>query len=274
VSGGLLIVCATPIGNLSDVPPRLIEALQRADVVYAEDTRRTAKLLAAFGIEARLRSYFVGNEQERAPELESHLTSGRTVALVTDAGTPLVSDPGAGAVAAAVAAGATVTVIPGPSAVTAALAVSGFDADRFVFEGFLSRKGKARAAQLASLASETRTSVLFLSPHRAGVDLEDLSAALGPGRRIVVARELTKLHEEVWRGTVAEAAERFGREARGEFTVVIEGAEPAEPDVAAAVAAAQEAIAAGERPSAAVRRLAREFGVPRGELYDRVIGET
>lgn len=268
---GRLIVCATPIGNLGDAPPRLIEALGTADVIYAEDTRRTRKLLGAFGIEAPLRSYFVGNERSRAAELEAELARGRIVALVTDAGTPAVSDPGASAVAVAAAAGAEVTVVPGPSAVTAALAVSGFDADRFVFEGFLPRKGKARNRVLARLAAETRTTVVFLSPHRAGADLEELAAALGD-RRVVVARELTKLHEEVWRGTVEDAAQRWGLEARGELTVVIEGSSPPGPDLDAAVDDAAAAIASGARPSEAVRKAAAEHGVSRREVYERVVG--
>ena len=270
---GLLIVCATPIGNLADVSPRLQEALESAAFVFAEDTRRTGKLIAGLGIEATLRSYFVGNERQRADELEKLLADGEIVALVTDAGTPAISDPGAAAIQAAVDAGAAVTVIPGPSAVTAALAVSGFDGDRFVFEGFLPRKGRARAERLAALGSEQRTAVLFLSPHRVDLDLIDLATAVGPERQIVVTRELTKLHEEVWRGTLAEAAERWGETGRGEFTVVIAGAPSPEPDLGRAVADAQAAIEGGERPSDAVRRVASELGVSRRELYERVIGK-
>ncbi len=268
---GRLIVCATPIGNLGDAPPRLIEALTEADVIFAEDTRRTGKLLAAFGISTVLRSYFVGNERSRGSELEAMLSKGKVVALVTDAGTPVVSDPGDAAVRIAAAAGAEVTVIPGPSAVTAALAVSGFDGDRFVFEGFLPRKGPLRRDRLEALASETRTAVLFLSPHRTGGDLADLAAALGGDRRIVVARELTKMHEEVWRGSLEGAVRRWPEDARGELTVILEGAQPPPPDMEAAVVAALEAVSGGESPSAASRRIAREFGVPRRSVYDRVI---
>ncbi len=268
---GRLIVCATPIGNLGDAPPRLVEALGGADLVYAEDTRRTRKLLSAFGIDVPLRSYYAGNERSRAAELDEELARGRVVALVTDAGTPAVSDPGASAVAVAAAAGAEVTVVPGPSAVTAALAVSGFLADRFVFEGFLPKKGKERTRAVAGLVTEARTAVVFLSPHRAGADLAELAGALGE-RRVVVARELTKLHEEVWRGTLEEAARRWGPDARGELTLVIEGAAPAAGDLEEAVAAASAAITAGARPSEAVRRAAADHGVSRRELYERVVG--
>ena len=269
---GLLIICSTPIGNLSDVSPRLREALECASIVFAEDTRRTAKLITALGIEATLCSYFVGNERRRAPEMTKLLAAGETVALVTDAGTPSVSDPGAAAIQVAVETGSKVTVIPGPSAVTAALSISGFDGDRFVFEGFLPRKGRARRERLEALEAEQRTVVIFLSPHRVNLDLRDLSEFLGVERQTLVARELTKLHEEVWRGTLGEAAEHWSATGRGEFTVVIAGAYPLEPDLTGAVADARTAIASGERPSDAVRRVALESGVSRRELYEQVIG--
>ena len=270
---GLLIICGTPIGNLGDVPPRLREALESADVVFAEDTRRTGRLVAGLGLDVVLRSYFVGNERQRAPELGRLLTAGKRVALVTDAGMPAISDPGAAAVAVADEAGAEVTVIPGPSAVTAALAVSGFDGDRFVFEGFLPRKGTERRERLVALAGEQRTVVLFLSPHRVGGDLADLAESVGRERAIVVARELTKLNEEVWRGTLGEAEEHWAGTGRGEFTVVIAGAPAPEPDLDAAEAAVRVAIDAGETPSDAVRRVAGEHGVARRTLYERVIGK-
>lgn len=269
----MLIVCGTPIGNLGDVPPRLREALESADVVFAEDTRRTGRLITALGLDVGLRSYFVGNERQRAPELGRLLTAGRTVALVTDAGMPAISDPGAAAIEVAAEAGADVTVIPGPSAVTAALAVSGFDGDRFVFEGFLPRKGRERRERLEALGIEQRTAVLFLSPHRVGGDLEDLASSLGADRRVVVARELTKLHEEVWRGTLGEAAAHWGTTGRGEFTVVVAGAVPPEPDLETAVTMARAAIADGEAPSRAVRRVAAKHGVSRRALYALVLGE-
>ncbi len=203
---GNLVLCATPIGNLGDTSPRLLEVLAGADVVYAEDTRRAARLFRHLDIDRSARSYFVGNEAGRAGQLRDELANGMTVALLTDAGTPSVSDPGLSAVEAALEAGATVTTVAGPSAVTAALTVSGLPADRFVFEGFLPRSGGGRTTVLEALAIEQRTSVIFSSPRRLGADLADLAAKLGGRRRVVVVRELTKLHEEVWRGSLEEAA--------------------------------------------------------------------
>jgi 16S rRNA (cytidine1402-2'-O)-methyltransferase len=269
---GRLILCATPIGNLGDAPPRLADALTEATVVYAEDTRRARTLLGHLGVKVELRSYFVGNEDRRSGELENRLGAGETIALITDAGTPGVADPGLTAVRAAVAAGAEVTAVPGPSAVTMALAVSGAPADRFVFEGFLPRSGSERATRIGAVAVEERTTVLFASPKRLGRDLTDLAEA-APDRPCVVCRELTKLHEEVWRGSLREAAEHWsGVTVRGEVTVVVFGASPAVPDFEGAVATASAAIEAGERPSQAVRRVASETGVSRSRLYEAVIG--
>jgi 16S rRNA (cytidine1402-2'-O)-methyltransferase len=270
---GTLILCAGPIGNLGDAPPRLAGALSAADVVYAEDTRRARILLGHLGVDAPCRSYFAGNEQQRSVEIAERLGAGETVALLTDAGTPGISDPGLTAVRAAVEAGAMVTGVPGPSAVTLALAVSGLPADRFVFEGFLPRSGRDRTERVAALASETRTVVLFCSPRRLAADLADLAAAGFAGRPCVVCRELTKIHEEVWRGTLDEAARHWSADsARGEVTVVLGGVPPAAPDLDAAETEARARIEHGQRPSAAVRTVASEMGVPRRELYERVIG--
>lgn len=269
---GTLVLCAGPIGNLSDAPPRLADALRRADVVYAEDTRRVRTLLTHLGVEATVRSYFVGNEESRSAELGARLAAGETIALITDAGSPSVADPGVSAVQAAVAAGATVTAIPGPSAVTMALGLSGMSGDRFVFEGFLPRSGLARSERLGAVAAETRTTVLFCAPGRLAADLADL-AALVPERDVVVCREMTKLHEEVWRGSMAEGAAVWAeREVRGEVTIVVRGGEPQAPDLDAAIAMAAAAIESGERPSAAVKRVALETGVSRRSLYEAVIG--
>ena len=273
---GRLILCAGPIGNLGDAAPRLGEALRTAAVIYAEDTRRARILLDHFGVDTPVRSYFVGNEEERAVELTARLASGETVALLTDAGTPGIADPGLTAVRAAIAAGAEVTAVPGPSAVTMAVAVSGEPADRFVFEGFLPRKGKERSARIGAIAAENRTVVFFASPERLVDDLTDLAAAGPPDRHCVVGRELTKLHEEVWRGTLTEAVAHWGERdrIRGEVTVVL-GAFSAPPaDLDAAVATAQQLIAAGVPPSEAVRRVAADRGVARRALYERVIGSA
>ena len=272
---GRLVICATPIGNLGDASPRLTDALRSADVVYAEDTRRSRVLLTALGLDRSLRSYFVGNEEQRAGELAGYLEAGQTVVLITDAGMPAISDPGVSAVLAARNIGADVHVIPGPSAVTAALAVSGFDAQRFVFEGFLPRKGAERKARLRFLASEERTIVLFSATHRVARDIADLAAHLGADRPIAVCREMTKLHEEIRWETLAEAvADLEERGPRGEYTIVIEGAPPAEPDLDAALAEALRRIEGGENLAAAVRTVAAEHGVRRRQLYEAALGAT
>lgn len=273
---GTLILCGTPIGNLGDLSERAADALSTADVIFAEDTRRTGKLLNHIGASVPMKSFFAHNEQSRLVELVTHLESGETVVLVTDAGMPLVSDPGSSAVDAAVAAGGAVTVIPGPSAVVAALAVSGFDGDRFVFEGFLPRKGRARVAAMEAIGSEQRTVVLFASPARVGKDLGQLAASMVAGRRVVLARELTKLHEEIWRGTIAQAVEHWTsvEKTRGEFTIVIEGAQPIAGDIDTATDAAKRLIHQGSTTSDAVRQIAKSAGVSRRELYDRVLKAT
>ena len=181
-------MCATPIGNLDDVSPRLASELSNADLIFAEDTRRTAKLLNHLGIDTPMRSYFAGNERTRNEELGRSLSEGARVALVSDAGTPVVSDPGASAVKAAIEAGAEVTAIAGPSAPIVALSLSGFDGDRFVFDGFLPRKGRGRSESLADIRSETRTTIIFSAPSRIAVDLADLAEACGADRQVVVAR--------------------------------------------------------------------------------------
>lgn len=269
---GRLYLCATPIGNLGDVTRRLVETLGSVDVVYAEDTRHTSKLLSALEISVPTRSFFTGNEGQRSAQLAADLAIGKTVALVTDAGTPAISDPGTRAVAAARQAGAAVTVIPGPSAVTAAAAASGLVEGPFVFEGFLARKGPARRAQLAALAAEPRPTILFLSPHRVLRDLTDLVSACGPGRQVCVARELTKLHEELWWGSLAEAVDRWTQVApRGEFTVVVSGAPELESDEAGALALAQQLLEEGMTPSQAAREAAAETGANRRLLYEQIV---
>lgn len=269
---GKLILCGTPIGNLGDASSRLQVALADADLIYAEDTRRAATLLRALDVRTPVRSYFVGNEDRRSEELATRLTAGETVALVTDAGMPSVADPGLSAVQAAVAVAAEVTVVPGPSAVTAALAVSGLPAERFVFEGFLPRKGKDRKHRIRQIATEPRTVVLFSAKSRVVGDLDDLAAAMGADRQVVVTRELTKVFEEVWRGTLAEAIAHWSSEnVRGEFTLVIDGAAEELTDPDHVVAVARSAIESGESMTDAVRRTASEFGVSRRELYEAVL---
>jgi 16S rRNA (cytidine1402-2'-O)-methyltransferase len=272
---GTLILCATPIGNLGDLSERASAALVSADVIFAEDTRRTSKLLRHIGSSVPMKSFFAHNERLRLTELVTHLDRGETVVLVSDAGMPVVSDPGTSAVDAAVEVGATVTAIPGPSAVVTALAVSGFDGDRFVFEGFLPRKGKQRGVVIESIGTEQRTVVLFAAPGRVAKDLIQLAEQMDDDRRVVIARELTKLHEELWRGTVAAAAAHWGdvEAARGEFTVVIEGAQSPIPDLEAAADAAKHLIEHGSTTSDAVRQIAKSTGVSRRELYGIIVKE-
>jgi 16S rRNA (cytidine1402-2'-O)-methyltransferase len=220
---GTLYVVGTPIGNLEDLSDRARRVLGAVDAVAAEDTRRTGRLLASFGVRARLISFFEGNETRRVPELVGLLREGSDVALVTDGGMPSVSDPGYRLVAACVAEDIAVDVVPGPSAALAALVLSGLPTDRFTFEGFLPRSGGKRQARLASIAASDHTVVVFESPYRVVRTLEDLRA-LGVERRVAVARELTKLHQEVVRGTVQEVIDRLaGRTLKGEVTLVVEG---------------------------------------------------
>ena len=269
---GALVVVGTPIGNLADLSPRAVGAIASADVVYCEDTRHSRKLLNHAGITGvPLRSLHEHNEGDRVDEVVAAVAGGRTVALVTDAGMPAVSDPGARVVAAVGAAGLVVTVVPGPSAVLAALVVSGLATDRFCFEGFLPRSGRDRAERLAAVAAEPRTTVLFEAPSRTAATLGDLAAACGPDRPVAVARELTKLHEEVWRGTLGTAAVWAAEGVRGEVVLVLSGAPAATPDVVGddvLLAALAELTSTGERTRGAVDRVAADHGVARRRVYE------
>jgi 16S rRNA (cytidine1402-2'-O)-methyltransferase len=270
-----LVLAGAPIGQPGDASPRLRELLGTADVVAAEDTRRLARLAKDLGVTVggAVVSCFEANEAERVPRLLDAVRAGQTVLLVTDAGMPAVSDPGFRLVSAAAAAGLPVTCLPGPSAVTTALAVSGLPSDRFCFEGFLPRKGGERRARLSDLASERRTTVLFEAPHRLGASLADMAEVLGGERRAVVCRELTKTHEEIARGSLAELAARFSGEVRGEVTVVVEGAPErtveSTPEELARLVAVREA--SGEPRKEAIAGVARELGVARRAVYDAVV---
>ena len=270
---GSLVVVGTPIGNLGDLPPRAAAALAGADVVYCEDTRHSRQLFSHAGITgATLRSLHRHNEDDRIDEVVRSVGAGMTVALVSDAGMPGVSDPGSRVVGAVAAAGLTVTVVPGPSAVLAALVGSGLPTDRFCFEGFLPRSGRERRSALAAVAAEPRTTVLFEAPGRVAATLRDLSEACGPTRPVCVARELTKLHEEFWRGTLAEAvAWTAAHPVRGEVVAVLAGAPVAdEPGVGdeVLVAALAERLGAGERTRGVVDDVSAAFGVPRRRVYE------
>lgn len=268
---GRLVICATPIGNLGDISARLVETLRTADVVYAEDTRRTGVLLSHIGATPEIRSFFIGNEGVRSAEIEDRIAAGETVALVTDAGTPALADPGVLAVRAARRAHGTVTIVPGPSAVTAALAVSGLGGDRFAFEGFLPRKGGERARRLASMAAEDRPIVWFSSPRRVLSDLEDLAAHAGDDRGVCVTRELTKQFEEVWWGSLRGAIAKWtATDPRGEFTLVLEPGPPEVVTIDEAVGRARTLVAEGASRSEAARSIAHETGLSRRTIYDGI----
>ncbi|MBJ7307116.1 MAG: 16S rRNA (cytidine(1402)-2'-O)-methyltransferase [Acidimicrobiia bacterium] len=273
VSGRLVLV-GTPIGNLGDISPRALEALGQAAVVACEDTRRTGRLLSHFGIASP--TYIVVNEHtegEAAERLLGHVQRGDVVVLVSDAGMPGVSDPGEFLVSKAIEAGVTVEVVPGPSAVLHALVASGLTTSRFVFEGFLPRKGSGRALRLRELADEHRTAVLFEAPHRLAKTLNDLAEVCGGQRRIVLARELTKLHEEIWRGSLAEALTRCGEvDPRGEYVLVLDGAAPrADATDDELRQAARESLAKGASKRDAAAAVADVFAVSRKRVYDLVI---
>ncbi len=274
MGGGRLLLGATPLGQPSDASARLVAALGSADVVAAEDTRRVRTLAQALGVRipGRVVSLFDQNEAARTPSLVADIKSGATVLVVTDAGMPLINDPGYRLVTACVAAGMPVTCLPGPSAVTTALAVSGLPSDRFCFEGFAPRKHSARVAWLAALADEPRTIVFFESPRRLPACLRDAVDHFGGSRRAVVCRELTKVHEEIVRGSLAELAEWAAGGVLGEITVVVEGAQP-HADVATLIAEVSALVDAGMRvKDACAEVIGAHPGAPsRRELYDAVL---
>ena len=270
-----LLIAAVPIGRPEDASPRLAAALSEAGIIAAEDTRRVRRLAAALGaaLTARIVSYYDEVETRRAAGLLAELRAGHDVLLVSDAGMPGVSDPGYRIVAAAAAEGIRVSVLPGPSAVTAALAISGLPTDRFCFEGFPPRKAGERGRRFAELAGEPRTMVFFESPRRLAVTLAELAGAFGAGRRAAVCRELTKTHEEVRRGTLAELADWASPGVLGEITLVIQGAtvRPAVGSAADAVAEVASREQSGMARNAAIAAVARERGLPRGDVYDAVV---
>lgn len=271
--GGLLSLVATPIGNLEDITLRGLRVLREADLVLAEDTRRTRQLLRAHGIENKVERLDDHVVHARLGETLERLRSDAHLALVSDAGTPLVSDPGALLVREAIAKGVRIEAVPGASAALAALLVSGVAAEGFRFVGFLPREGPSRQRALAAIARDPLPTVLFESPARTHETLRDLATACGGTRRAAMARELTKVHEEVARGTLDELAERSAKGVLGEVTLVVEGAEaPAEEVSQASVDQALDAaMAAGMRPSDAAREVARALGLKRAEVYQRAL---
>ena len=265
-----LAVCATPIGNLDDVTLRVLTELREADVVLCEDTRHTRGLLERHRIRARLLSYHEHNEAKRTAELLPRLEAGERIALVSDAGLPGISDPGARLIAAALDAGFPVTVLPGPSAVETALVMSGFAAERFLFLGFLPRGERALASVWKELGSWPFPAVAFESPQRLPATLRSLSHA-HPDRPVAVCRELTKRFEEVVRGTAVQLAERLAAAPKGEITLVVGPGSREVVDAEAAAAAVTELVAAGAARGAAAETISRLTGVPRNELYRRTL---
>jgi 16S rRNA (cytidine1402-2'-O)-methyltransferase len=274
VSGALVLV-ATPIGNLADMSARATEALAAADVVCCEDTRHSGQLFARLGFRPkRLLSLHEHNEQQRVADVLGFLAADLTVAVVSDAGMPAVSDPGARVVAAAHEAGAQVSVVPGASAATAAVAVAGFGGNRWRFEGFLPRKATDRRARLAALAAADEPVVIYEAPGRVDALLADLVEACGPGRLVAVCRELTKLHEEVWRGPLGDGLGRWpATVSRGEFVLVLDEAPtsaPLEIAVAEIAAGVEALVAAGSSRRDAVAEMSDRTGLARRAIYDAI----
>lgn len=271
MSTGSLTLVATPIGNLGDITQRAIDALAAADIVCCEDTRRTGMLLTHLGISGK--KYVVVNEHtehDACDEIVAAVAAGRNVALVSDAGTPGISDPGERVVRAALAANIPVTATPGVAALTMALVLSGMPTARFVFEGFLPRQGGERAARLAAIADEQRTIVLYEAPHRIERTLSDLEVACGAMRNVALARELTKMHEDVWRGTLHDAVRHANDVApRGEYVIVIEGARPPAPATDdEIIQALRHEMAAGASKRDAAARVAAKLGAAKRRVYE------
>ena len=277
---GTVILAATPLGNPGDASARLVAALGTADVIAAEDTRRTGRLIADLGIgsHGRLESFYDAVERERTEDLIRRVQAGDTVLVVSDAGMPTVSDPGYRLVVRAIEEGVPVSVLPGPSAVLTALALSGLPVDRFCFEGFLPRKAGERATRLRELSAEPRTMVFFEAPHRITEMLRALGESMGRDRRAAVCRELTKTYEEVKRGSLIDLITWSESGVRGEITVVVAGADAAEQRVAAGLDTPESWVAAvvarelaGEDRRAAIVSVAKQAGIPRREVYDAVV---
>ena len=275
---GALYVVGTPIGNLGDFSPRAAETLAGADFIAAEDTRVTQKLLNHLGLHKPLLSYFEHNKRSRGEAILQRLREGETCALVSDAGMPAVSDPGETLIAACAQEGLPVYVVPGPTAAISALAVSGLPTGRFTFEGFLSMNKRSRREHLRRVEHEPRTMIFYEAPHKLRRTLGDFEKTFGGERRIALVRELTKVHEEVWRTTLAEAAAHYReQEARGEYVLVVAGAEapPVEEGntLEDAVELARQRMEAGESASEAAKQAAKETGVRKSEIY-RALAEA
>lgn len=272
-----LCLVPTPIGNLSDISPRARQALADADFIAAEDTRVALRLLNHLELKKPLVSYYEHNKEGSGPKIVARILTGQRCALVSDAGSPAISDPGEDLVRLCAEAGIPVTAIPGPCAAITALSISGLPTGRFCFEGFLSTNKKSRQSHLDGLRGETRTMIFYEAPHKLTATLADLSAVFGAERRISLCRELTKLHEEVLRTTLGEAAAYYAEHApRGEFVLIVEGAAPLAPEAvseADALEAVRALIGQGLSRKDAVRRVSEQTGIPKNELYNAAVRE-
>ncbi len=272
---GTLYLVPTPIGNLGDISPRAKKTLAEADFIAAEDTRVSLKLLNHLELKKPLVSYYEHNKNESGPRIVERLLAGESCALVTDAGSPAISDPGEDLVALCAKAGVCVCAIPGPCAAVTALSVSGLPTGRFCFEGFLSTNKKSRREHLDSLKSERRTMIFYEAPHKLQNTLKDLTDAFGPERRISLCRELTKLHEQILRMTLGEALAYYTEnDPRGEYVLILEGAAETSEEALTledAVSLALERIASGASKKDAVREVSRKTGFPKNALYDAVL---
>ncbi len=273
---GTLYVIGTPIGNLGDISPRALETLEKCDFIAAEDTRVTLKLLNHFGIKKPMVSYFEHNKFERGPIIADRLLSGENGAIVTDAGMPAISDPGEDLVRLCIEKGIKVEAVPGPCAFATALAVSGMPSRRFTFEGFLPTEKSARKAHISSLVGEERTMIFYEAPHKLSATLTDLAAALG-NREIAIVRELTKIHEQVIRIHLCDAAEKYSKEdLKGEIVLIIGGAEHKEEEqmtLEQAIVYAKELVEKGETKTSAAKIAAKESGFKKGDIYKSLIEE-
>ena len=273
-----LYLVATPVGNLADISERALKVLAGVDFIAAEDTRNSLRLLAHFGISKPLVSYFEHNKRERGEEIAARIEAGESCALVTDAGTPAISDPGEDLVVLCAQRGIEVTFVPGACAFVGALALSALPSGRFCFEGFLPMNKSNRAGRISELSAERRTIILYEAPHKLKKTLKELAAALGDDRRVSICRELTKINEEVMRTTLGAAAEYYSKnEPRGEFVLVVEGASesmsgPPEFTEEAARAALAACIEEGMTKTDAVKKVSKEFGAPRQEIYKMTLG--
>ena len=274
---GTLYLVPTPIGNLGDISDRMADTLAQVDFIAAEDTRVSVKLLNHLEIKKPMVSYHRHNTETAGPAILNRLLAGESCALVTDAGTPAISDPGEDLVALCAHAGVDVIAIPGPCAMVTALAVSGLPTGRFTFEGFLPTNKKNRRARLDALSGEERTMIFYEAPHKLNDTLDDLLQAFGPHRRIALCRELTKLHEEVIRTTLEQAVTRYAeQEPKGEFVLILEGAPPTRPEevtAEAALARLNQLIAQGLSTKAAAKQAADELKLPKNKLYNLALGK-